>query len=101
MECPSCHSDTPDESRFCICCGAALEARCPSCARQNRRGAKFCAGCGEKLSTAKLEATTKSVTSLSDALCQATASAERRQLTVMFCDLVGSTALSAGLDPED
>src|SRR6202051_733310 len=27
--------------------------------------------------------------------------AERRQLTVMFCDLVGSTALSAKLDPED
>lgn len=29
------------------------------------------------------------------------AEAERRQLTVMFCDLVGSTALSASLDPED
>jgi class 3 adenylate cyclase/predicted ATPase len=29
------------------------------------------------------------------------ASAERRQLTVMFCDLVGSTAMSARLDPED
>jgi class 3 adenylate cyclase/predicted ATPase len=28
-------------------------------------------------------------------------SAERRQLTVMFCDLVGSTALTARLDPED
>jgi class 3 adenylate cyclase/predicted ATPase len=27
--------------------------------------------------------------------------AERRQLTVMFCDLVGSTALSTKLDPED
>src|ERR1700722_17857963 len=27
--------------------------------------------------------------------------AERRQLTVMLCDLVGSTALSARLDPED
>src|SRR5260370_8657058 len=27
--------------------------------------------------------------------------AERRQLTVMFCDLVGSTALSARLDPAD
>ena len=27
--------------------------------------------------------------------------AERRQLTVMFCDLVGSTALSTGMDPED
>src|SRR5215471_2225112 len=29
------------------------------------------------------------------------AEAERRQLTVMFCDLVGSTALSVRLDPED
>jgi class 3 adenylate cyclase len=28
-------------------------------------------------------------------------SAERRQLTVMFCDLAGSTALAARLDPED
>ena len=27
--------------------------------------------------------------------------AERRQLTVMFCDLVGSTALSVRMDPED
>ncbi len=32
---------------------------------------------------------------------QAPSEAERRQLTVMFCDLVGSTALSEGLDPED
>ena len=31
----------------------------------------------------------------------AAAFAERRQLTVMFCDLVGSTAMSARLDPED
>jgi class 3 adenylate cyclase len=30
-----------------------------------------------------------------------TAEAERRQLTVMFCDLVGSTELSSRLDPED
>ena len=27
--------------------------------------------------------------------------AERRQLTVLFCDLVGSTVLAARLDPED
>src|SRR5262249_22603494 len=31
----------------------------------------------------------------------AAAEAERRQLTVMFCDLVGATALSVRLDPED
>src|SRR6185369_8360974 len=31
----------------------------------------------------------------------AASTAERRQLTVMFCDLVGSTELSSRLDPED
>jgi len=31
----------------------------------------------------------------------ASSTAKRRQLTVMFCDLVGSTALSARLDPKD
>src|ERR1700683_3665553 len=35
------------------------------------------------------------------ALQTSTDAAERRQLTVMFCDLVGSTALAARLDPED
>jgi class 3 adenylate cyclase/predicted ATPase len=34
-------------------------------------------------------------------LPSAPAAAQRRQLTLLFCDLVGSTALSAGLDPED
>jgi class 3 adenylate cyclase/predicted ATPase len=36
-----------------------------------------------------------------DSAGSASSSAERRHLTVMFCDLVGSTALSARLDPED
>jgi class 3 adenylate cyclase len=35
------------------------------------------------------------------ACCLADPEAERRQLTVMFCDLVGSTDLSGKLDPED
>ncbi len=37
----------------------------------------------------------------SAALDDKATSAERRQLTVMFCDLVGSTLLSTRLDPED
>jgi class 3 adenylate cyclase/predicted ATPase len=45
------------------------------------------------------------VTAASDLMQESRApapsSAERRQLTVMFCDLVGSTALAARLDPED
>jgi class 3 adenylate cyclase/tetratricopeptide (TPR) repeat protein len=36
-----------------------------------------------------------------DPVALAAPQAERRQLTVLFCDLVGSTALSARLDPED
>ena len=39
--------------------------------------------------------------SVSSAFRAAQTEAERRQLTVMFCDLVGSTALSTGMDPED
>src|SRR5271169_4940991 len=45
------------------------------------------------------EAAAKSATSLP--LQTSPDTAERRQLTVMFCDLVGSTAMSARLDPED
>jgi hypothetical protein len=38
---------------------------------------------------------------IAPAVVAAAPDAERRQLTVMFCDLVGSTALSTGMDPED
>src|SRR5215467_13750983 len=94
MECPSCHSDTPDSSKFCISCGAALPARCPSCGRANPASAKFCFECGHKLAETPTKPTTPAASAPQG-------TAERRQLTVMFCDLVGSTALSAGLDPED
>jgi len=51
---------------------------------------------------AKLSATASPTNPTSPAPTTATAdAAERRQLTVMFCDLVGSTAMSARLDPED
>jgi class 3 adenylate cyclase len=42
-----------------------------------------------------------SVPTAASGLAPAPADAERRQLTVMFCDLVGSTALSTQFDPED
>jgi predicted ATPase/class 3 adenylate cyclase len=84
MQCPSCAADTAEGSRFCNCCGVALPPRCGECGHSNTAGSKFCANCGARLTG------------------QGSAPpAERRQVTVMFCDLVGSTALSAGLDPED
>jgi class 3 adenylate cyclase len=48
---------------------------------------------------ASAAATTIPTAPVSDA--SATVEAERRQLTVMFCDLVGSTALAARIDPEE
>jgi len=95
VQCPSCHSDTADSSRFCEACGVALFARCSSCGAEIRPGARFCSNCGKKI---------ESGTTPGPALAppaRVTASAERRHITVMFCDLVGSTELSARLDPED
>jgi predicted amidophosphoribosyltransferase len=97
MECPSCHSEMPDDSRFCDVCGGALPGCCPSCGATNRAGARFCSKCGKTLAADGLVAFDRPAT----VAAQTASSAERSQLTVMFCDLVGSTALSAGLDPED
>ena len=101
MECPSCHSDTPDSSKFCDVCGAALPVCCPSCGATNRAGARFCSTCGKTLATEGAGRPTGPATAAASPVTQPASSAERRQLTVMFCDLVGSTALSARLDPED
>src|SRR5215468_6839725 len=97
MECPSCHSEMPDESRFCETCGAALPVRCSSCGATSRAGARFCSKCGRALTA---DSPAKPALDIAPTK-QLSASPERRQLTVMFCDLVGSTALSARLDPED
>ena len=101
MECPRCHKVIPDDSKFCMGCGAALAARCASCGHANPAGAKFCLECGHKLEASESETASRLSSSSGNALPMQAASAERRQLTVMFCDLVGSTALSARLDPED
>jgi class 3 adenylate cyclase/predicted ATPase len=65
---------------------------CPNCRAEISDGGKFCASCGTALAAGSPP---------SPAIVASTSSAERRQLTVMFCDLVGSTALSVRLDPED
>src|SRR5215831_17288959 len=101
MECPSCHSETPDDSRFCEACGAALPVRCSACGATSRAGARFCTKCGKALTPDSAPAPVKPATAPVSPASHSAASAERRQLTVMFCDLVGSTALSSQLDPED
>jgi predicted ATPase/class 3 adenylate cyclase len=65
---------------------------CPKCAFANPQSASFCTRCGASLKSGDL------IPELDD---QPLAQAERRRLSVMFCDLVGSTALSGQLDPEE
>jgi len=68
--------------------GAALF--CPKCTFANPASAAFCSQCGSPLAATHPGSEPRS-----------SSPAERRQLTVMFCDLVGSTALSSQLDPEE
>ena len=54
---------------------------CARCSHENSEGAKFCEECGFSLAAAS-------------------ASERRKTVTVLFCDLAGSTALGEALDPE-
>ncbi|MGH7893506.1 MAG: adenylate/guanylate cyclase domain-containing protein, partial [Candidatus Binatia bacterium] len=98
MRCPSCSHDNRADRRFCAECGAALAAVCASCGAANQPGEKFCGGCGERLPTVAPAPGAPTPTPESEAALPA---GEHRQLTVLFCDLVGSTPLSQQLDAEE
>src|ERR1700684_750697 len=97
--CPSCGKDIPGESRFCPQCGAAQALQCAACGHANAAGSHFCAQCGAKLGEAAATSVSPAAspvpppTPAPPPVARAATAAERRQLTVMFCDLVGSTAL--------
>ncbi len=90
MNCPRCGTPNRDDRRFCSACGMRLTVACQDCGTQNEPPVRFCGGCGKALPSADAAAARSPFHDI-----------ERRQLTVMFCDLVGSTALSRELDPED
>jgi len=100
MQCPSCNASLKDGSKFCEHCGSALPRVCLTCGHANSAQARFCSECGTGLAPSKpaIAPSTgpRPTTPVTPAL-----SAERRQLTVMFCDMVGSSALSTRLDPEE
>src|SRR4029453_13647849 len=117
MRCPSCGFENPVGMAFCTECGARLQPSCPSCGFENPAQAKFCGKCGTALGAERQPAPAKSGKQKaaktparaprsqdeapSTRVQVGAQEAERRQLTVMFCDLVGSTALAARLDPEE
>ncbi len=90
MQCAACHNDCPSGSAFCGGCGARLVLCCAQCGHAHAPNDVFCGRCGQRLAGAP------AATPASEPL-----SGERRQRTVLFCDLVGSTDLAARLDAEE
>ena len=95
MQCPHCSASIRPDSRFCSHCGCAVV--CPSCESAIEPRARFCSRCGKAVGAASVPSAPQPAI----ASPPSDYSAERRQISVMFCDLVDSTAMSARLDPED
>jgi class 3 adenylate cyclase/predicted ATPase len=99
VRCSSCNFDNAADKKFCIRCGVAFGVRCPKCGSENPTEASFCGECGAGfLVPAKAETEEHAPNIIVD---QHAAEGERRHLTVLFCDLVGSTEIASHLDPEE
>jgi len=96
-------------------CGQAMILVCPNCAAENPPQAKFCGSCGQALKaepeTAPPAADTldkllqyipqELLAKLEAARAGHSMAGERRVVTMLFCDVKGSTAAAERLDPED
>ena len=87
--CATCGAQAREGDRFCGVCGSALFQTCPTCGSEQAASASFCSKCGSALKAGVRRSEPGSDQE------------ERRVVTVLFADLVGSTALGARLDPED
>jgi class 3 adenylate cyclase/predicted ATPase len=107
MKCPNCNRTNRVGRAFCAQCGAPLSAACGACGFVNEPEDRFCGGCGVELAagTAKNKVTETGPPRPSAPVSSAPRAlhdeAERRPLTIVFTDLVGSTEMSLRLDAED
>lgn len=115
MKCLECHTENPDTRKFCRECGNKLLLLCPACTSENIPGDKFCGDCGAPLVQTK---TTQKELSFEDKVDKiqrylpkgltdkilsqrGKIEGERKQVTVMFCDLEDFTPLVGKLGTED
>lgn len=116
MQCPKCQFENRAGVKFCIECGSGLDVRCSNCHHANLSESKFCEECGFSLSQTsanaseilsfdeKLEKIKKYIpTGLTEKILSRRdkIEGERKQVTVMFCDLEDFTGLSEKLGPEE
>jgi class 3 adenylate cyclase len=79
--CAACGAENTGTARFCVRCGAAL-ATCERCGAQLPADVNFCPECGHRVAD------------------PSSVGQERKRVTVLFADVVGSTGLGERLDPE-
>jgi hypothetical protein len=95
--CFSCQRENPGTAGFYMECGEPVGRSCGSCGAALPVEAGFCMRCGQ------VQRTDAGAGSPGDRgpFADARIAGERRQLTVMFCDLVDSMVLSDRFDPEE
>jgi len=116
MMCQKCQFENPEGMQFCGKCGAKLEQICPKCNFPNPPQFIFCGKCGHNLTLPSEQPSkdlsfdekldkiqrylpkglTEKILSQRDRI-----EGEHKQVTVMFCDMEGFTALSEKLGPEE
>jgi class 3 adenylate cyclase/pimeloyl-ACP methyl ester carboxylesterase len=113
MKCPKCGSENRQKAKFCNDCGIKFELICPECKSVCKLSAKYCDHCGTKVSltgpdlTPLDEKIDKIQRYLPQGLTQKILAqrdrieGERKNVTVLFCDMAGFTTLSDQLDPEE
>lgn len=108
MRCAQCETELIAGKQFCHSCGSAAPGACPSCGSAVWPDFRFCPDCGTSLESGTAPppaASDPRLRHLPDALADklraaAGAAGERKRVTVLFCDLAGSTAIAENLDPE-
>ena len=130
MNCPNCQTENPASAKFCSNCGTKLAHACPNCGTELPAGARFCFNCGHNLSAGSQPpaagvstqppaaadpspassshpssldqfAPPELLAKLENARRDGAMAGERRIVTMLFCDVKGSTAAASRLDPEE
>jgi class 3 adenylate cyclase/tetratricopeptide (TPR) repeat protein len=96
--CRQCGAENSEGARFCEACGNAVDSRCVACGATNRVTARFCGQCGAVLAGSDVPSPKTIPTAPSE--IDPLGEGERKQVTVLFADVVGSTRLIEELDPE-
>jgi class 3 adenylate cyclase/tetratricopeptide (TPR) repeat protein len=107
VQCAQCGKDNRDDARYCRGCGASLSDACGACGATLLPDAAFCDRCGAA-ARATPAAPTPAPSSYTPAhlaarirASRAALEGERKLVTVLFADVVGSTSIAERIDPEE